>query len=439
MVRFDPSDVGRGDAGVAEEDGMKDVSRTRKRKRHATDTKKKTKTTTETTTKRSTKPATKMTKKPTKRPRVEAEPLIAHLPEEVWMIICEHVCHDMDEEKMTRTNRAGDVVDKSKDVYKKRLEALFAMRQTCSTLRNILSGDFGEQLFCSAFHNLAEFTDAADGAKDAPALMLWMQKAWYLVTLGCQGCDKHATTRKPNWTFGVRMCKECLMKRTVCDWELKRDKDEWTEHATYEELTASLPSDEVHGFNRHRRRNKEYTMTRFWKKSVKKRIALLKQAKTPAEREAICAPPAAPQPPAARPHPRPRAPRSRINKTSLRRKEELETELALLGCELRIDSKLSKLFITGFPRKPREREHWTAKRVARRMAEMKYIHEYCPEFQDTIDEMHEEIDDHRRAGFRNATEFVTGFRDFGDAVRYIADTWADFPPQWPWLEDDTAA
>ena len=418
MVRFDPSDVGRGDAGGAEEDGMKDVSRTRKRKRHATETKKKTKKKkTETTTKKT---ATKTMKKLTKRPRIEAEPLNAHLPEEVWMIICERVCHDMDEEKMTRMNRAGDVVDKSKDVYKKRLGALFAMRQTCSTLRNILSGEFGEELFHSAFDNLAEFTDAADGAARAPPSMLWMQKAWYLVTLGCQGCDKHATTRKPNWTFGVRMCKECLMKRTVCDWELKRDENEWTEHATYKELTASLPSDEVHGFNRNRRRNKYFTMTRFWKKSVKKRIALLKQAKTPAEREAICAPPAAPQPPAART--RTRAPRSRINKASLRRKEELQTELDLLGCELRIDSKLSELFITGFPRKPRERARWTAKRVARRMAEMKYIHEYCQEFEDTIDEMRAEIDDHRQAGFRNATEFVTGFRDFGDAVRYIADT-----------------
>ena len=436
MVRFDPSDVGRGDAGGAEEDGMKDVSRTRKRKRHATETKKKTKKkTTETTTKKT---ATKTMKKLTKRPRIEAEPLNAHLPEEVWMIICERVCHDMDEEKMTRMNRAGDVVDKSKDVYKKRLGALFAMRQTCSTLRNILSGEFGEELFHSAFDNLAEFTDAADGAARAPPSMLWMQKAWYLVTLGCQGCDKHATTRKPNWTFGVRMCKECLMKRTVCDWELKRDENEWTEHATYKELTASLPSDEVHGFNRNRRRNKYFTMTRFWKKSVKKRIALLKQAKTPAEREAICAPPAAPQPPAART--RTRAPRSRINKASLRRKEELQTELDLLGCELRIDSKLSELFITGFPRKPRERARWTAKRVARRMAEMKYIHEYCPEFRAAIDQWRAEIDALYNEGFDGHVVLeVTGYHYFGEAVRRLADEWRDFPSQWPWLEDVPAA
>jgi hypothetical protein len=292
VVRFDPSDVGRGGAGGAEEDGMKDVSRTRKRKRHATETKKKTKKKTK-LTKETTmqKRATETTKRLAKCPRIEAEPLNAHLPEEVWMIICERVCHDMDKENRKRRNRAGILVDKSKDVYKKRLEALFAMRQTCSTLRNILSGDFGEQLFRSAFHNLAEFTDTAYGEELAPASMLWMQKACYFVTLGCQGCDKHATMRKPNWTFGVRMCKECMMKRTVCHYALKLDK-EWTEHATYKELTVGLPSDQIYGFNRNRRRGEQYTMTRFWKKSVMERLELLKHAKTPAERKAICASPA---------------------------------------------------------------------------------------------------------------------------------------------------
>lgn len=429
VVRFDPSDVGRVDAGVAEEDGMKDVSRTRKRKRLATETKKKTKTKTKTkTTKETTKkPTTETTKKPTKRPRIEEDSWSPHLPEEVWMIICERVCHDVDEKKMTRTNRAGVLVDKSKDVYKKRLKILLAMRQTCSVLRNVLSGEFGEELLHSAFDNLAEFTDAAYGEARAPPSMLWRQKAWYLVTLGCQGCDKHATMRKPNWTFGVRMCKECMMKRTVCDYELKSDM-QWTQHnATYEELTAGLPSDEIHGFNRNRRYDKYYTMTRFWKKSVRKRIALLKRAKTPAERKAICAPPAPPQPPAA-------WPRSRIKKAWLRRRDELQAELALLGCKLRTDSKLSKLFIKGFPGKPRERERWTAKRVARRMAKMKYVHEYCPEFQETVDEWHAEIDELYHAGFRhNLTEHVTGYRDFGAAVRHLADTWRDFPPRWPWL------
>ena len=160
--------------------------------------------------------------------------------------------------------RAGDFVDKRKDVYKKRLCALFAMRETCSQLRRLLNGAFGEELFRRLFERRA---DAAWGESNAPATMLWRHKAWYLTKLGCQGCDKHATTRKPNWTFGVRMCKECLMSAR-CVTGSSRD----AKHGTYEELTVGLPSDEVHGWSEFWR--VAYEMTRFWKKSVKKRIAL---------------------------------------------------------------------------------------------------------------------------------------------------------------------
>jgi len=369
------------------------------------------------------------TRGPAKRRRVEkaSSSTETDLPDDVWMIICEKVAHEVDEDKKTRTNRVGVVVDKRREVYKKRLDCLLAMRRTCSQLRRVLNGEFGEELFRHSFEQLAEFTDAAQGESDAPATMLWRHKAWYLTELGCQGCDKHATVRKPNWTFGVRMCKECLMKRTVCDYELKRD-EEWSAHGTYEELTVGLPSDEAHGWSRFLKES--YTMTRFWKKSVKKRIALLKRAKNPAERAAICAPP------------KPREDSHSFEKNARkRRKEELEAELALVGCEMRADSKLSKLFIDGFPKNRRDRERWTAKAVARRMAEMKYIHEYCAEFQNIVDGWRQEIDELHDEGWGyhgEILEEVTGFHNFGAAVRDLADRWSDFPARWPWLADPAA-
>ena len=426
VVRYDPSDVvarGRERGDDDDEDDDDGVTRargrpTRKRARATT-------TTTTATTKAAT-TTTKARQKSVKRRRVEkGSTARGELPDDAWMMICEMVCRDVDEDKKRRANRAGDFVDKRKDVYKKRLCALFAMRETCSQLRRLLNGAFGEELFRRLFERLAEFSDAARGESNAPATMLWRHKAWYLTKLGCQGCDKHATTRKPNWTFGVRMCKECLMKRTVCDWELNRD-EEWTKHGTYEELTVGLPSDEVHGWSEFWRA--AYVMTRFWKKSVKKRIALLKRAKTPAERAEICAPP------------KPRENSHSVEKNARERREkELKAELALVGCEIRGDSKLSELFIDGFPGKRRDRERWTAKAVARRMAEMKYIHEYCDEFEHIIEDWRQEIDELHEEGFYgNINAEVTGFRDFGDAVRNLADGWSDFPARWPWLPGPAA-
>lgn len=283
MVRFDPSDVGRGGAGGAEEDGMKDVSRTRKRKRHATETTKKTKkttetteTTTETTT---TEPATNATTKPTKCLRVEDDSWSPELPADVWMIICERVCHDVDEEKMTKMYKSQFDINLKK-MYKNRFDTLLAMRQTCSMLRHVLSGEFGEELFRSAFDNLAiVYKFHAKSHGDAPASMLWRHKAWILRNLQCQVCNKDA--HQPTWTFGVRMCKGCLMERTVYDDELKRDK-KWTRCATYKELTAGLANDEVQqrepmivsSFAGGKRRWKVrvvYTGKRFWKAAVKER------------------------------------------------------------------------------------------------------------------------------------------------------------------------
>ena len=93
-----------------------------------------------------------------KRRRVEkVSTARGELPDDAWMTICEMVCRDGDEDKKRRANRAGDFVDKRKDVYKKRLCALFAMRETCSQLRRLLNGAFGEELFRRLFERLAEF------------------------------------------------------------------------------------------------------------------------------------------------------------------------------------------------------------------------------------------------------------------------------------------
>ena len=76
-----------------------------------------------------------------------------------------------------------------------------------------------------------------------------------------------------------------------------------------------------------------------------------------------------------------------------RREQELKIELDLLGCEIRNDSKLCKLFIDGFPKHPRDRAKWTAKEVAKRMAQMKYLHEYCRAFREEIQEWRDEINE----------------------------------------------
>ena len=344
---------------------------------------------------------------------------IGELPDDVWRIICARACDDVDETRAWTTNRKGETVDKRRSVYARRLEILFALRETNAQLRALMSGGFGEELFRRAFARMSDIQDAGGGVDRAPATMLWRHKAWFMRGLGCQGCDKHPTMRKPNWTFGVRMCKDCLMQRTVTTREL--GEEEWTKHGTFEELTRGLPHDEIDGYSRF---YGAYTLTRYWKNSVKKRVALLKRAKTPAEREAICAPPEAPTDA--------QLPEKQARE---RRKNELRAELELIGCELRNDSKLSKLFIDGFPNRRREREKWTAKSVAHRMAQMKYLHEYCAEFRDEIAQWREEINELRDDGWygSDVVREVTGFRDFGAAVRDLADRWTRFPAHWPWL------
>lgn len=369
------------------------------------------------------KPRKKQNKKAVPRAKVrERDEVEVELPDDVWRTICELVCDVVDEDRKFTKNRKGEAVDRRKVVYKARLETLCAMRRTNEQLRRVLNSDFGELLFRRGFENLGEVLETSHGVDVAPMGMAWRHKAWLLMTLGCQACENHPTMRKPNWVFGVRMCKECQRERTLTERELRGE--EWSKHATYEELTSGLPHDEIQGYSRF---IGEWTMTRYWTKSVETRVELLKRAENPAARAQICAAPE--EKPA----------EHRIEERAReRREQELKIELDLLGCEIRNDSKLCKLFIDGFPKHPRDRAKWTAKEVAKRMAQMKYLHEYCRAFREEIQEWRDEINELHNENVwgvthREITYEVTGFYRFGDAVRDLTDSWTDFPEQWPWL------
>ena len=91
-------------------------------------------------------------------------------------------------------------------------------------------------------------------------------------------------------------------------------------------------------------------------------------------------------------------------------------------------------------------KQWTAKRVARRMAEMKYVYEYCAAFQDEVDETRQKVDelaadeydgsddDEEYYAETDACESITGYCSFGSFVRGLAEDWTDFPDRWPWNE-----
>jgi len=81
-------------------------------------------------------------------------------------------------------------------------------------------------------------------------------------------------------------------------------------------------------------------------------------------------------------------------------------------------------------------KQWTAKRVARRMAELKYVYEYCRAFQDEVDETARKVEALTDDGEyeRDACESITGYSTFGSFVRGLAEDWRDFPDRWPWIE-----
>jgi hypothetical protein len=141
------------------------------------------------------------------------------------------------------------------------------------------------------------------------------------------------------------------------------------------------------------------------------------------------------------------------SKSCKRCKREAELVLALdeVGCELRSDSKLCRLYMNGKTDK-------TAAQVARRMAEMKYLHEgYCAELEELeqeIEDMVEELAENAaedsfdifsyyggeprkryyRGIYADACREVTGSSSMSEVI----EEWASFPDVWPWLQGQGA-
>ena len=132
--------------------------------------------------------------------------------------------------------------------------------------------------------------------------------------------------------------------------------------------------------------------------------------------------------------------------TATARRNDLTRELSELGCgKIRSDSKLCAGFVEHSLSARADGRRWTAKRVARRMAEMKYVYEYCAAFRDEVDETRRKVDelaaedydgsddDEQYYAERDACESITGYSSFGSFVRGLAEDWRDFPDRWPWL------
>jgi hypothetical protein len=132
--------------------------------------------------------------------------------------------------------------------------------------------------------------------------------------------------------------------------------------------------------------------------------------------------------------------------TATARRDDLKRELSELGCgPIRSDSKLCAGFVERSLSTRADGRRWTAKRVARRMAEMKYVYEYCAAFQDEVDETRRKVDelvadyddgsdlDEEYWAEIDACESITGYGSFDSFERGLAQDWRDFPDRWPWL------
>ena len=147
--------------------------------------------------------------------------------------------------------------------------------------------------------------------------------------------------------------------------------------------------------------------------------------------------------------------------TATARRSDLTRELSELDCApsagfvggpIRSDSKLCAGFVGGSLSASADgRRRWTAKRVARRMAEMKYLYGYCRAFQDEVEETRRKVEEHaagnpaaddyydgihdgeRWHAEADACESITGYGSFGSFMRGLAQDWRDFPDRWPWL------
>ena len=135
------------------------------------------------------------------------------------------------------------------------------------------------------------------------------------------------------------------------------------------------------------------------------------------------------------------------------RRSDLKRELSELGCApIPSDSKVCAGFVGGSLSASADgRRRWTAKRVARRMAEMKYLYGYCWAFGDEVEETRRKVEEHaagnpaaddyhdgihdgeRWHAEADACESITGYSSFEKFVRGLAEDWRDFPDRWPWL------
>jgi len=119
------------------------------------------------------------------------------------------------------------------------------------------------------------------------------------------------------------------------------------------------------------------------------------------------------------------------------RRADLTRELSKLGCcavSFALAVELRAGFVGDSLSARADGKQWTAKRVARRMAELKYVYEYCRAFQDEVDEMGALVEALTEEHYseRDACESITGYSSFGDFVRGLAEDWTDFPDCWPW-------
>ena len=151
--------------------------------------------------------------------------------------------------------------------------------------------------------------------------------------------------------------------------------------------------------------------------------------------------------------------------TRRERKRDLREACARLGCEVREDSVLCVNFVeaetfAGVKGEARARalEKWNAEAVARRVAEMRYIHEYCDEYRDTMKDARARVHEASEAKLRrtngkkkwyypvskrdasaawtSACEEVLGFKNIGAFARALVSNWTSFPDRWPWIKDD---
>ena len=165
------------------------------------------------------------------------------------------------------------------------------LRSVCTMLKEIMDGDVGEKMYAVMWTRVknecgrARIVEREDpyGLWDlpnvkrpdlqkelrqadvsAPRAMTKLQKLELACMNGCQLCDKHPTTRKVMWHFGMRLCKECTHERTILEQDLtKADPSVLPKHY------RGLPFDHVYVLPRDQRQASRHR--RFWKADIRRR------------------------------------------------------------------------------------------------------------------------------------------------------------------------